>query len=142
MPSLVGSEMCIRDSNYAFVTDSVEGLILVDVNTLADGEPRNNFLKRALTWDGDGALLGARHITLGGHYAYITTDVGLVVVDLDNPLAPKITAQIELNDARQTDIQFRYLWVTDADGLKLLDVTNLAKPVLICLLYTSPSPRD
>ena len=117
--------------NYAFVTDSVEGLILVDVNTLADGEPRNNFLKRALTWDGDGALLGARHITLGGHYAYITTDVGLVVVDLDNPLAPKITAQIELNDARQTDIQFRYLWVTDADGLKLLDVTNLAKPVLI-----------
>ena len=32
---------------YAFVTDSEEGLILVDVDTLADGEPRNNFLKRA-----------------------------------------------------------------------------------------------
>ena len=28
--------------NYAFVTDAEEGLILVDVNTLADGEPRNN----------------------------------------------------------------------------------------------------
>ena len=32
---------------YAVVTDSEEGLILVDVDTLADGEPRNNFLKRA-----------------------------------------------------------------------------------------------
>jgi hypothetical protein len=33
--------------NYAVVTDAEEGLILVDVNTFADGEPRNNFLKRA-----------------------------------------------------------------------------------------------
>lgn len=117
--------------NYAFVTDSVEGLILVDVNTLADGEPRNNFLKRALTWDADGALKGARHITLGGHFAYITADTGLVVVDLNDPLAPKVTAKIPLNDARQTDIQFRYLWVTDAEGLKVLDVTDLGKPVLV-----------
>ena len=117
--------------NYAFVTDSEEGLILVNVNTLADGEPRNNFLKRALTWDGGGALLGARHITLGGHFAYITTDKGLAVVDLDDPMAPKLTAEIPLNDARQSDIQFRYLWVTDAEGLKLIDVTNLGKPVLV-----------
>ena len=117
--------------NYAFVTDSEEGLILVNVNTLADGEPRNNFLKRALTWDGGGALLGARHITLGGHFAYITTDKGLAVVNLDDPMAPILTAEIPFNDARQSDIQFRYLWVTDADGLKLLDVTNLGKPVLV-----------
>ena len=37
--------------NYALITDAEEGLILVDVNTLQDGEPRNNFLKRALTWN-------------------------------------------------------------------------------------------
>ncbi len=117
--------------SYAFITDSTEGLIVVDVNTLADGEPRNNFLKRSLTWDAGGALKGARHITLGGHYAYITTDTGLAVVDLDDPLKPVITAQIKLNDARQTDLQFRYLWVTDADGLHVLDVTDLAKPALI-----------
>ena len=117
--------------NYAFITDSVEGLILVDVNTLADGEPRNNFLKRALTWDADGALKGARHISLGGHFAYITADIGLIVVDLNDPLAPKVASKIPLNDARQTDIQFRYLWVTDAEGLKVLDVTDLGKPVLV-----------
>ena len=49
--------------NYALVTDAEEGLILVDVNTLADGEPRNNFLKRAATWNEGGVLKGARHLT-------------------------------------------------------------------------------
>ena len=52
--------------NYAAITDAEEGLILVDVNTLQDGDPRNNFLKRAVTWNKDGVLKGARHITLGG----------------------------------------------------------------------------
>ena len=28
--------------HYAFVTDAEEGLILVNVDTLADGDPRNN----------------------------------------------------------------------------------------------------
>ncbi len=60
--------------NYAVITDAEEGLIVVDVNTLADGEPRNNFLKRAATWNEGGILAGARHVTLGGHYAYITAD--------------------------------------------------------------------
>jgi hypothetical protein len=35
--------------HYAYVTDSAEGLILVNVDTLADGDPRNNRLSRALT---------------------------------------------------------------------------------------------
>src|SRR5262249_11536996 len=71
--------------NYAAITDSEEGLILVDVNTLQDGEPRNNFLKRALTWNAGGVLNGARHITLGGSYAYITANAGVVIVNLMNP---------------------------------------------------------
>ena len=74
--------------SYAFVTDAEEGLILVDVDTLADGEPRNNFLERALTWNPDGVLNGARHVTIGGHFAYVAADAGLVVVDLDDPLQP------------------------------------------------------
>ena len=60
--------------NYAFITDAQEGLILADVNTLADGEPRNNFLKRALTWNRDGVLNGARHVTIGGTTLYVATD--------------------------------------------------------------------
>jgi len=121
--------------NYAVVTDAVQGLYLVDVNTLADGDPRNNNLRVATFTDGSttfnpgGALNGARHITLAGHVAYITAAAGLVVVDLDDPLAPRITATLPLTDARASAVQFRYLWVTDAEGLKLFDVTRLALPV-------------
>jgi hypothetical protein len=117
--------------NYAFITDAEEGLILVDVNTLADRDPRNNNLHRALTWNPDGVLNGARHITLGGHFAYIAAKAGLVVVDLDNPLKPRVTAVVPLSDPRASALQFRYLWVTDARGLEVLDVTRLDKPRLV-----------
>jgi hypothetical protein len=68
--------------NYALITDAEEGLILVNVNTLQDGDPRNNFIQRALTWNAGGVLKGARHITMGGSYAYITATQGVVIVDL------------------------------------------------------------
>ncbi len=121
--------------SYAVVTDAEEGLFLVDVDTLANGEPRDNFLRRArlasgaAAWNDNGVLTGARHVTLAGHYAYVAADAGLVVVDLDDPLAPRHAATLPLNDARASALQFRYLWVTDADGLKLFDVTDLAQPV-------------
>jgi hypothetical protein len=117
--------------SYAFVTDSVEGLFVVDVTTMADGEFRNNFLKRNATFNPQGVLNGAQHITLAGHYAYITAKAGLVVVDLDNPLKPKLVTTIPMNDARASAIQFRYLWVTDAEGVKLFDVTDMRNPIAI-----------
>ena len=116
---------------YAVITDSVEGLVLVDVDTLADGEFRNNRLKRALTWNEGNVLAGARHVTLAGSYAYIATDAGLVVLDLSTPLQPKVTAQVPLTDARASAVQFRYLWVSDAEGVKLFDITNMAQPVAV-----------
>jgi len=79
-------------------------------------------------------LTGARRITIAGTFAYILTDKALVVVDLDNPLAPKVTATIAapvLNDPRAVAIQFRYAFVADRDGLKVLDVTNLAQPKVV-----------
>ncbi len=123
--------------NYAVVTDAVEGLILVNVNTLADGEFRNNQLKRKTfadgrtAWNPDGVLTGARHIVLAGEVAYITSGRGLVVVDLADPDTPKLTAVRELRDARASAVQFRYLWVTDAEGVKLFDVTSLRNPVAV-----------
>ena len=110
--------------NYAFVTDSEEGLIVVNVNTLADGLPRNNFLTRALTWNEGGVLSGARHITMAGHIVYITTPTSLVVLDLNDPLKPKLVKKIEMQDPRATALQFRYLFVTDAEGLKVFDATQ------------------
>ncbi|HVR92183.1 MAG TPA: hypothetical protein VHG29_13970 [Novosphingobium sp.] len=117
--------------SYAAVTDSVEGLVLVNIEKLADGEFRNNKLSRAVTWNPDGVLTGARHIVLAGEVAYITADAGLVVVDLANPLHPALASVQPLTDARASAIQFRYLWVTDAEGLKLFDVTDLRNPVAV-----------
>lgn len=117
--------------SYAVITDIKDGLILTNVDTLADGDARNNFLKRDATWNPDGVLNGAKHVTLGGHFAYIAADAGMVIVDLDNPLKPKLVAVIKLNGVRASALQFRYLFVTDDTGLRVIDVTQIAKPRLI-----------
>jgi hypothetical protein len=116
--------------NYALITDSIEGLILTNVNTLSDGEPRNNFLERAVTWNAGGVLDGAKYLSVGGHYAYISARAGLVIVDLDDPLNPKHVATVPMNDARGVYLQFRYAFVTDAEGLKVVDVTDPNNPKL------------
>jgi hypothetical protein len=126
---------------FLYVADKEEGLVVVGnpdrkakspgVGTLLDGNPANNFLKRALAFNPGGVLTGARRIAIAGTYAYILTDKSLVVVDLDNPLAPRVTATIgapALHDPRGIAVQFRYAFVADGDGLKVLDVTDLAQP--------------
>ncbi len=113
--------------SYAAIVDSVEGLILTDVDTLTDRDPQNNFLTRALTWNEGGVLNGARHIVLGGHFAYISADAGLVIVDLDNPLQPKLATVVPLKGARAAALQFRYVFALDDEGLTTIDVTDPTK---------------
>jgi len=126
---------------FLYIADKEEGLVIVGnpdlkskspgVGTLLDGNPSNNFLTRALAFNPNGILTGARHITIVGTFAYVLNDKALVVVDLDNPLAPKIAATIGapvLNGPRGIAVQFRYAFVVDRDGLKVLDVTDLAQP--------------
>ncbi|HUL92109.1 MAG TPA: hypothetical protein VLV56_07140 [Burkholderiales bacterium] len=117
--------------NYALVTDAEEGLILVDVNTLADGEPRNNFLKRAVTWNEGGVLKGARHLTVGGRYVYVAADAGIVILDLDDPLKPRLLSVVPVQGARASALQFRYLFVAGRDGFAAIDVTQAARPRLL-----------
>jgi hypothetical protein len=129
---------------FLYVADKDEGLVVIGnpdlkssspgVGTLLDGNPANNFLKRALAFNPSGILTGAHRITIAGTYAYILTDKSLVVVDLDNPLVPRVTATIGapvLNDPHAIAVQFRYAFLTDRDGLKVLDVTDLAQPKLV-----------
>jgi hypothetical protein len=129
---------------FLYVTDREEGLIVVGnpdlkskspgVGTLLNGNPEDNFIGRAATFNPDGILHGARRITIAGTYAYILCDRGLVVVDLDNPLAPRVTAQIgapELVEPQGVAVQFRYAFVADRGGLKVLDATDLAHPRLV-----------
>jgi len=114
-----------------FITDSVEGLIVSDVNTLADGEPRNNVFTRSLTWNENGILDGASHLTIGGYYFYITTPKGVVVLNMDDPTQPKVETVIKMNNPRATALQFRYLFVTDDEGFKVVDVTNPSDAKLV-----------
>jgi hypothetical protein len=114
--------------SYAFITDATEGLIVVNVDTLGDGEPRNNFLKRAVTWNANGVLAGAKHITIAGTIFYIATDAGVVVLDMNDPLKPQYVTTVAMPGARATALQFRYLFVTDAGGLHAVDVTDPRNP--------------
>jgi len=109
---------------YLYVVDKYEGLILVSAATLLDGDPLNNYLKRAgPAFNPDGLLNGANNITIGGTYAYITTDKALVIVDISVPLSPRIVRQISLKQPTAIAIQFRYAFVVDQEGLKVVDVT-------------------
>ena len=119
---------------YLYVVDKYEGLILVNAATLLDGDPLNNYLKRALApakypngaFNPGGALNDANNIAIAGHYAYITTAHGLVVVDIDDPLNPRLAGQIrspELKNPRAIAIQFRYGFIVDDEGMKVLDLT-------------------
>jgi hypothetical protein len=117
--------------NYAYVTDAVEGLILVNVNTLADQEPRNNFFTRALTWNDNGILAGARNLTIAGTRFYVMADAGIVELDMDDPLHPRLVTVIPMHDPRSAVVQFRYLFVADAAGLDVVDVTNPDHPTIV-----------
>jgi hypothetical protein len=119
---------------YICVVDREEGLILVDGTTLYDGNPDNNFLERALTFNPEGKLAGAENVTIIGVYAYVSTEHGLVVVDLNDPLQPKVTAELgepALDHPRAVTQQFRYAFVVDRKGLEVLEISDLGKPVLV-----------
>ncbi len=127
---------------YLYVVDKYEGLILVNAATLLDGDPLNNYLRRVLdpkrypngAFNPNGALNDANNITIAGKYAYVTTGQGLVVIDLDDPLNPRMVKRIgsdELRNPRAIAIQFRYGFIVDDDGLKVIDLTGPDDPTLV-----------
>jgi len=117
---------------YIYVTDKYEGLVMVNVATLLDGNPTNNFLEKDIVFNPDGILCGAKSVAIAGTYAYVCCDAGLVVVDINDPKCPRITSIIgheTLHGAKSVAIQFRYAFVCDEEGVKVLDTSNLSVPV-------------
>ncbi|MGE0453475.1 MAG: multiheme c-type cytochrome [Vicinamibacteria bacterium] len=122
--------------DHAFVTDAEEGLIVVGpLHELLDGDPRNNFLARVTiegkpAFNPDGALTGATSLTLAGTVGFVTTPRGVVILDLDVPARPRLVATVSegLREPRAVAVQFRYAFVADAEGLKVLDVQGLLYP--------------
>ena len=126
---------------FLYVADKEEGLVIVGnpdlhskspgVGTLLDGNPANNFLHRAAAFNPGGVLTGAKRITIAGTFAYILTDKSLVVVDLEQSARATRHRHHRRAGARRSPgiaVQFRYAFVVDRQGLKVLDVTDLAQP--------------
>lgn len=150
---LVNEEQLIHPV-YAFlyVVDKEEGLILVGAGTLLDGDPLNNYLKRApikdstnSAWNPGGVLTGANNIITAGNYAYITTEDKLVIVDLSkvNPFGTSelsVVKEIPLKQPKSVAVQFRYAFVVDKEGMKVIDVTTPEKPDTIKLVEGAFTP--
>src|SRR5438876_8715840 len=122
------------DSFYAFVyiSDREEGLVIPNVATLVDGNPDNNFLTDAVRFNPDGVLSGATFVAAAGHRLYMTTPRGLDVVDVSDPMHPRIAGELTgnfLRNPRCIAIQFRYGFITDDDGLKIVDLTEPTRPI-------------
>jgi hypothetical protein len=123
---------------FLYVTDRKEGLIMTVAATLLDGDPANNFLERDLVFNPDGLLDGAEAITVAGAWAYVACDRGLVVLDLSGvaldaptPRVARVIGPDQLRGVTSVSVQFRYAFVTDADGLKVLDVTDPARATVV-----------
>ncbi len=128
---------------FLYVTDKYEGLVVVGntgeeakknnagVATLLDGDPDNNFLSRAATFNPANKLAGARSMAVYGTKGYICCDAGVAVVDLDNPAEPKLLAMVPMTGARRIGFQFRYGFVATESGLQVLDVTDAANPKVV-----------
>ena len=122
---------------WVFVTDREEGLVLCTVGTLVDGDPSNNFLdhEKIIRFNPDGKLTGAMGSFMAGTNLYVVGKNGLFVVGLRNDAleAPMLAGAVTigLKNPRAVGVQFRYAFVTDDEGFKVLDITDPTKPKLI-----------
>ena len=117
---------------FVYVSDREEGLVVVNVATLVDGNPDNNFLKKDVAFNPGDVLSGANFVAAAGHRLYMTTPRGLYVIDVSDPMHPRIDGELTngfLRNPHCVSVQFRYAFVTDDDGLKVLDITNPVRPV-------------
>ncbi len=122
---------------WVFITDRDEGLVMCSVGTLVDGDPANNFLDRekVIRFNPDGKLTGAMHSFMAGTNLFVVGKNGLFVLGLSNTeLAPptllgELTAG--LKNPRAVSVQFRYCFVTDDEGFKVIDITEPTRPRLL-----------
>ncbi len=124
---------------WVFVTDREEGLVMSTVATLVDGNPANNFLDKDLKtirYNPDRKLKGAMHSFMAGTNLFVVAERGLFVLGLSNTelAEPKLIGELsggEFKNPRAVGVQFRYAFVTDDEGFKVVDITDPAKPKLI-----------
>ena len=118
--------------NYGFlyVTDREEGLVMVLAATLLDGDPANNFFdekKDVVRYNPEGLITGATHAYMAGTRLYVVATAGLSVIDVTNPFKPELLVRPTpglLRDPRKLAVQFQHAFITDADGVKVFDLSG------------------
>jgi hypothetical protein len=103
---------------------------MINAATLLDGDPRNNFLRRDMVFNPDGVLNGATFVQTAGNYVYVSCDRGIVIVSVEDAMHPKVIGTIPLKGAGHSAVQFRYLFACDSEGLKVIDITDITRPVV------------
>ncbi len=123
---------------WVFITDREEGLVMVPVGTLVDGNPDNNFFdnKQVIRFNPGGKLTGAMQSFMAGTNLYVVSKRGLFVLGLSNTALtpPTLLAELshgEFKNPRSISVQFRYAFVTDDEGFKVVDITDPTKPQLL-----------
>src|SRR3954468_3217045 len=122
---------------WVFVTDAEEGLVMIPVGTLVDGDPNNNFLDPSSVkrFNPDNKLAGAMHSFMAGTNLFVVGKNGLFGIALRNDAleAPTLVGELTagLKNPRAIAIQFRYAFITDDDGLKVIEITDPRSPKLI-----------
>jgi hypothetical protein len=123
---------------WVFVTDREEGLVMVSVGTLVDGDPRNNFLdkEKIIRFNPGGKLAGAMHSFMAGTNLFVVAQRGLFVLGLSNTelVGPSLLSELsngEFKNPRAVGVQFRYAFVTDDEGFKVVNIADPARPELV-----------
>ncbi len=122
-----------------FVTDLEEGLVMPIVGTLVDGNPDNNFFdpkKDVIRFNPDHKLDGAMHSYMAGTNVLVVARQGLFAVRLLDEAkkpAPKIIGELThgFKNPRAIAVQFRYAFVSDDDGVKVVDIADVAHPRIV-----------
>jgi len=87
-------------------------------------------------------LTGAENLTIAGNYVYVVCDRGLVIVDFNEPLNPKIVSQLSrLEKPTSVAVQFRYAFVTGQNGLSVVDVTDIREPKVVAQVAIAQARR-
>jgi hypothetical protein len=123
---------------WVFVTDRQEGLVMVSAGTLLDGDPANNFLdhEKVIRFNPGHKLDGAMHCVMAGTNLLVVAKRGLYVLGLSNTelKPPTLISELsggEFKNPRTVSVQFQYAFVTDEEGLKVVDFSNPSQPRLI-----------
>lgn len=129
---------------FTYGTDTVEGLVVMNVGTLVDGRPDNNFLKKTVSFNPDGLLTGATNLLAAGSNLYVTAPAGLFVVSVADPMQPRLVGRYVgdfLRNPRAVAVQFQYGFVTDEEGLKVFRLTDPLNPVPVARVPLADAGR-